>query len=59
MATSQLERKSRIQNSETHKHIIKQNTNVAKRIQCSEFTQSVQSLINTKWTKIRKFVRLR
>jgi hypothetical protein len=38
---SQLERKSWIQNSKTHKHIIKQNTNVAKRIQRLEFTQSI------------------
>jgi hypothetical protein len=33
--------KSRIQNSETHNRINKKNTNVAKPIQRSEFTQSI------------------
>jgi hypothetical protein len=36
-----VERKSQIQNSETHKHITKQNANVAKRIQRLEFTQFI------------------
>jgi hypothetical protein len=41
MTNSQLERKSQIQKSKTHKHIIKQNTDVATCIQHSEFTQSI------------------